>query len=93
MSAHLISIGVRREYRRRRFGTALIEKLIGNLNPSVKELRLEVRQDNAEAITLYKGLGFKYVETVENYYEDGSNAVKMLLNIEGRLISSRNRAK
>ena len=78
---HLISIGVLRECRRRGVGTALIRGLLANLSPRVKELRLEVKQSNREAIKLYEEMGFKTVDSVENYYEDGSAAIKMLLTI------------
>jgi len=79
--AHLISIGVLPEYRRRRIGTALIHALLGTLAPEVGELRLEVKQGNAEAIKLYEDLGFRPVNLIENYYEDGSSAVKTRLNL------------
>ena len=92
-SAHLISIGVLPEYRRQGFATALIERLIANLNPKTRELRLEVRQDNTEAIMLYQELGFKNVELIESYYEDGSTAVKMLLTLEDTHALSRNNAE
>jgi ribosomal-protein-alanine N-acetyltransferase len=82
-SAHLISIGVLREYRRQGVGRALIQKLLSNLNSRVKELQLEVKEFNREAITLYEELGFKQINYVENYYEDGSAAVKMFLTIDG----------
>jgi len=80
--AHLISIGVLREYRRRGVGRALIQRLLSNLSSRVKDLRLEVKQGNREAIMLYEELGFRRVNCVENYYEDGSAAVKMLLSID-----------
>jgi len=60
----------------------LIQRLLSNLNSRVKELQLEVKQVNREAITLYEELGFKQIDRVENYYEDGSTAVKMLLTID-----------
>jgi ribosomal-protein-alanine N-acetyltransferase len=79
-SAHLVSIGVLLEYRRRGVGTALLQKLLASLNPRVKELWLEVKQSNSEAVMLYKELGFKQVDFIENYYEDGSTALKMVLS-------------
>lgn len=84
-SAHLISISVLREYRRRRVGTALIQALLENVSPSVRELRLEVKKGNAEAIKLYKDLGFRQVNLIENYYEDGSAALKMRLTLHNEI--------
>jgi len=79
--AHLISIGVLLKYRRRGVGTALIQELLEKLRLRVRELRLEVNQRNAEAIKLYEDLGFKRTSVIENYYADGSPAVKMELTI------------
>jgi len=84
-SAHLISIGVLREYHRHGVGTALIQALLRNFGPRIVDLRLEVKVGNTEAIELYEGLGFRQVNLVENYYEDGSAAVKMQLTIDDAL--------
>jgi len=84
-SAHLISIGVLREYRRHGVGTALIQALLRSFGPRIVDLRLEVKVGNTEAIELYEGLGFRQVNLVENYYEDGSAAVKMCLSIGDEL--------
>ena len=80
-SAHLISIGVIQEYRRRGIGTRLIRRLLANLSSGVKELRLEVKENNREAITFYETMGFKQVDYAQNYYEDGSAAIQMLLTM------------
>jgi ribosomal-protein-alanine N-acetyltransferase len=92
-SAHLISIGVLREYRRRGIGRELIQALLGNLSSAVAELRLEVKQGNTEAIKLYQGLGFREVNCIENYYEDGSPALKMRLTLNDKLQEGRREAK
>jgi ribosomal-protein-alanine N-acetyltransferase len=84
-SAHLISIGVLREFRRRGVGTELIQALVGNLGSAVRELRLEVKQGNTEAIRLYEGLGFREVSLIENYYADGSPALKMRFTLRDKL--------
>lgn len=80
--AHLISVGVLRQYRRRGVGKALIRRLIASLSSRVNELRLEVKEGNREAIMLYKEMGFEQMGSIRNYYEDGSSAVKMLLRID-----------
>ena len=93
-SAHLISIGVIQEYRRRGIGTALIRRLLANLSSGVKELRLEVKENNREAITFYEAIGFKQVDYAQNYYEDGSAAIQMHLTMhEANGGSSRSGAK
>lgn len=40
-------------------------------------MRLEVRADNAAAIGLYRALGYVEVGTTDEYYEDGSTALRM----------------
>ena len=77
--AHLISVAVLPAYRRRGIGTALIRRLLVCLSSRVNELRLEIKQGNVEALTLYESLGFRRLEFIPNYYEDGATAVKMLL--------------
>jgi len=77
--AHLISIGVLREYRRRKVATSLIEALLVQLGSRIRELWLEVNTANQEAVKFYEGLGFRSVMIIENYYSDGSPALRMRL--------------
>lgn len=82
-SAHLISIAVLPEFRQRGIGTALIQTLITRLDSYVTQLRLEVKEGNAEALNLYAQLGFKNVGFIDGYYADGSPAIKMQLTLNG----------
>lgn len=84
-SAHLISIGVLREHRRKGVGAALLETLLVWLNERrVEELWLEVNTGNNAAINFYERFGFARVMTIENYYADGSPAAKMMLPMRER---------
>jgi ribosomal protein S18 acetylase RimI-like enzyme len=67
--------------------------LLEELGSRVRGLRLEVNQMNTEAIKLYEDLGFKRMSVIENYYADGSPAVKMQLAIRGTFHSSQTRRK
>ncbi len=40
-------------------------------------MRLEVRPDNGGAIALYRNLGYRQFAEVEDFYEDGSNALRL----------------
>lgn len=40
-------------------------------------MRLEVREDNAPAIALYRGAGYESVGRTSDYYEDHSTAIRM----------------
>ena len=79
--AHLLSIAVLPEYRRWGIGSAFIRKLIASMGHAAKEVVLEVKMGNTEAIKLYEELSFKHIGTIEHYYSDGSAAVKMRLTI------------
>jgi ribosomal-protein-alanine N-acetyltransferase len=80
--AHLISIGVLREHRRKGVGAALLKTLLAWLNDRpVDELWLEVNTGNKAAITFYERFGFARVMTIENYYADGSPAARMMLSM------------
>lgn len=77
-SAHVISIAVRRDHRRRGVGstllcTALKELIAGR----VERVYLEVRASNAPAIRLYEKAGFEVVERLSAYYSDGEDGFRM----------------
>jgi len=77
--AHVISIGVLREYRRRKVATSLIQALLVQLGSRIRELWLEVNTANQEAVKFYEGFGFRSIMIIENYYSDGSPALRMRL--------------
>ena len=80
--AHLISIGVLLEYRRRKVATSLIQEMLSQLNSRIRELWLEVNTSNEEAVRFYEGFGFTRVMILENYYSDGSPALRMRLALD-----------
>ncbi len=79
--AHLISIGVLQEYRRRKVASSLIQESISQLNARVQEVWLEVNTTNQEAIRFYERFGFRGVMIIDNYYSDGSPALRMRLTL------------
>lgn len=76
---HVISIAVRKEFRRKGIGKALMEKAMKALKEEygAEEVYLEVRVSNKPAINLYEKLGFKIVKRVVAYYLDGEDAYIM----------------
>jgi ribosomal-protein-alanine N-acetyltransferase len=81
-SAHLISIAVLRHVRRKGAATLLLRELFRRLvGFNVEEVWLEVNVKDKGAIELYLKLGFGKLMTVDNYYSDGSPAVKMCLDL------------
>jgi hypothetical protein len=49
-------------------------------------MRLEVNVNNAPAIHLYKKLGYRHIGMIENYYDDGSDALRMEKRIYAGLL-------
>ncbi len=77
---HLLNIAVAPEHRGRGLGRALLADLVahGREKGAVKVL-LEVRVGNAAAIGLYEAFGFERLGVRKRYYDDGEDAVDMLL--------------
>jgi ribosomal-protein-alanine N-acetyltransferase len=77
-SGLIVSVAVKKEWRRRGIGRKLIEKLLENFKKEgMKIVFLHVREENREAINFYQALGFKIRELVENYYSNGEDAYLM----------------
>ena len=63
--------------RRKGIGNKLLNYLIEKYQDNnIKNITLEVKEDNIAAINLYKKYGFKKVSTREKYY-DGINGILM----------------
>jgi ribosomal-protein-alanine N-acetyltransferase len=76
--AHLISIAVKQNNRRKGIATALLKEQLAYLEEhDVREIWLEVSAKNTDAIDLYLKLGFTAAETIQSYYSDGSAALRM----------------
>ncbi len=69
LTGHILTIDVLPAHQRKNIGTRLlreIESLFKQKN--VAACRLEVREDNIAAISLYEKLGYKKIGKLENYY-------------------------
>jgi ribosomal-protein-alanine N-acetyltransferase len=81
-SAHLISIAVLQDSRRKGAATLLLQELFRRLlEVHVEEVWLEVNTKDMGAIALYLKLGFEKLMTVDHYYSDGAAALKMRLSL------------
>ncbi len=75
---HVVSIAVMPESRRKGIATALIEEAMSGMQGyKAKQIYLEVRVTNDDAIKLYKKLGLEIVRTIGGYYSDGEDAYVM----------------
>lgn len=82
-SGRVLSIAVRRGYRRKGVGTKLMTELLKVLQGKrVKRVELEVRVSNYAAQEFYRKLGFREVGMIEQYYPDGEDAVKMSRSLQ-----------
>jgi [ribosomal protein S18]-alanine N-acetyltransferase len=78
---HVISLAVDQNYKRQKIGSKLINTAIATFTKfNIFSITLEVKTENKEALDFYKSIGFKLNKKVSNYYEDGSDAFKMLFN-------------
>lgn len=67
----LCSIAVKKEYRRFKVGTMLLNKLYEiALDLKIQDIFLEVRTSNIAAIAFYECNGFKKISVRKNYYKD-----------------------
>ena len=84
--AHLISIVIQKDYRRRKFGTQLLEKNIeivkGLEKYQIEKFLLEVRISNEAAKNFYSKFKFKPLRTKVQYYSDGEDAIEMVLILD-----------
>ena len=78
-------LAIANNWRRRGLGERLLKELISIARSrGVRELFLEVREDNVAAQHLYLGRGFEIVGARPDYYPDGSGALVMKCDIWGR---------
>lgn len=80
--AELLRVGVAPGERRHGLARALIQEGIGRLrNGEIQVCFLEVRIDNAPAITLYESIGFGRAGLRRGYYRDGTDALILALEM------------
>ncbi|MCD7780484.1 MAG: ribosomal protein S18-alanine N-acetyltransferase [Candidatus Gastranaerophilales bacterium] len=77
--AHITSIAVHPDYRRKKLAHVLLIKMIEDCYKNmVKYITLEVRESNFPAIMLYEKFLFESIGMRKNYYQDnGENALIM----------------
>ena len=71
--AHITTIAIRPEFRRKKFAEALLKRIIDDCyNEKIKYITLEVRVSNEPAINLYTKYGFSSFGTRKGYYQDNN---------------------
>jgi len=75
---HIISIATLEAHRGKGVGSNLIQRAMDEMRKGgCKEVFLEVRVTNDEAVRLYRKLSFQVAGTMQGYYKDGESAYLM----------------
>lgn len=70
-TGHILTVDVCPSHRRMGVGTKLLLELENFfIEKGIKKCCLEVREDNAAALNLYKKLGYKKMRKLKNYYKN-----------------------
>jgi ribosomal-protein-alanine N-acetyltransferase len=82
-TTHIMILAVDLDYRRKGIGSKLLERTIeiSEMLP-INLIRLEVRLTNNAAIKFYERYGFRIINTIEQYYDDMSDAYLMARKIK-----------
>ena len=79
---HVKDLAVADAARRRGIGRSLLVQSLATLAVDGAEVvKLEVRENNDPARTLYRDVGFDVARRVPRYYRDGEDALVMLLDV------------
>ena len=80
---HLKDIAVHPEAQGEGVGRALLRRVLFTLAVAgAAVVKLEVREDNDVAQSLYEDVGFERVRRVPAYYDDGEDAYVMVLDVD-----------
>ena len=69
--AHMINLAVHPKYRRKRYGTDLVNEITKDVEKQHGEsIYLEVRKSNEEALSFYSNLDFLRIGSIKDFYND-----------------------
>jgi ribosomal-protein-alanine N-acetyltransferase len=82
---HVKDLAVHPDRRGEGIGSRLLERALSVLAArGVGSVKLEVRESNVPAKTLYREFGFVHRRTVPRYYDDGEDALVMVVDLDDR---------
>jgi ribosomal-protein-alanine N-acetyltransferase len=79
----ILSIAVSPGHRRKGIGALLMHAALEHLTGKVERVQLQVNATNEKAIGFYRRFGFRETGRLENYYQNGDDAVEMTLVLKG----------
>lgn len=81
-NAKILMLSVLKQYRRKKLGTELLKKFFQEISKeNINHVELEVRTDNKVAISFYKENGFKILQKITEFYQNGEDAYTMAKDI------------
>ena len=82
-SGTLCQIAIHPELQGNGIGSQLLDEVVKDAYAKkIRSLTLEVRRSNEKAIKLYQKFGFVYSHVKEGYYDDGEDALYMILEVK-----------
>jgi ribosomal-protein-alanine N-acetyltransferase len=79
---HVKDLAVAEPVRQRGIGRSLlVQSLVALAIDGAKLVKLEVRESNVPAQSLYRDVGFETARRVPRYYRDGEDALVMVLDV------------
>jgi len=78
----ILSIAVRKEYRRRGMGKKLMGEVIGLMRKrGVERIALTVEPENTDAVEAYRRMGFETTGTEQDYFGEGEPRTTMIMEL------------
>ena len=82
-SGTLCQIAIHPELQGNGIGSQLLDEVVKDAYAKkIRTMTLEVRRSNEKAIKLYKKFGFIFSHVKEGYYDDGEDALYMILEVK-----------
>lgn len=79
---HVKDLAVSSGRRREGIGSLLLANALQVLDGRADTVKLEVRESNERALSLYRDYGFEYHQTVPDYYSNGESALVLVRPLE-----------
>ena len=77
-TARILMLAVAKQHRRYGVGQSLLNQFLKELTlQNMKQIELEVRIDNKQAIKFYQKHGFDIIDVITNFYQNGEDAYLM----------------
>ena len=80
---HIKDIAVHPDRRGEGLGSTILDRALCILEANgAATVKLEVRASNDAAISLYQNYGFEYLRTIPRYYDDGEDALILVVDVD-----------